>query len=100
MLELSDVGYSYISTNSKQVTPALEGITFSAKEREFISIVGPSGCGKTTLLNIIAGFITDYNGTAKLDGRRIERPGIERGVVFQSASLFPWYSTEGNIAYG
>ncbi len=100
MLELSEVGYSYVSPDSKRITPALEGITFSAKEREFISIVGPSGCGKTTLLNIIAGFITDYNGTARLDGRGIQRPGVERGVVFQSASLFPWYNAEGNIAYG
>jgi NitT/TauT family transport system ATP-binding protein len=67
---------------------------------EFLCIVGPSGCGKTTILNMIAGLTTPTTGAITLDGKRIEGPGAERGVVFQDYALFPWKTVWENIEFG
>ena len=67
---------------------------------EFLAIVGPSGCGKSTLLNVAAGFEHATSGTIEIDGRRIDGPGPERGVVFQDYALFPWLSVAQNIGFG
>ncbi|SNX54279.1 ABC transporter ATP-binding protein [Thermoanaerobacterium sp. RBIITD] len=79
---------------------ALEQINFTVKEKEIISILGPSGCGKSTLLRIIGGLIEPSTGYIKLDGKKIKGPGIDRGMVFQSYTLFPWLTVEKNIEYG
>ncbi|MGE3619242.1 MAG: ABC transporter ATP-binding protein [Acidimicrobiia bacterium] len=78
----------------------LDGIDVTAGRREFVTIIGPSGCGKSTLLNCIAGLTTFDAGSIVLDGRSISGPGDDRSVVFQHASLLPWYSVEKNVAYG
>src|SRR5690242_6833165 len=78
---------------------ALDRIDLAVAEGEFVSIVGPSGCGKSTLLYIVGGFIPS-DGAVLVDGRRIEGPGIERGVVFQEYALFPWLTVRRNILYG
>jgi NitT/TauT family transport system ATP-binding protein len=78
---------------------ALDRIDFAVAEGEFVSIVGPSGCGKSTLLYIVGGFIPS-DGAVLVDGRRIDGPGIERGVVFQEYALFPWLTVRRNILYG
>ncbi len=67
---------------------------------EFLAIVGPSGCGKSTLLNVAAGFDLATSGSIEIDGRTIDRPGPERGVVFQDYALFPWLTVAGNIGFG
>ena len=67
---------------------------------EFLAIVGPSGCGKSTLLNVAAGFELATSGTIQIDGRTIDSPGHERGVVFQDYALFPWLSVAQNIGFG
>ena len=67
---------------------------------DFLAIVGPSGCGKSTLLNVAAGFDQATSGTIEIDGRTIDRPGPERGVVFQDYALFPWLTVAGNIGFG
>jgi NitT/TauT family transport system ATP-binding protein len=67
---------------------------------EFVTVVGPSGCGKTTLLNILAGFIRPTIGEAFVNGRLIEKPGSDRGVVFQELAILPWRSVYRNIAHG
>ena len=67
---------------------------------EFLAVVGPSGCGKSTLLNIAAGFDLATAGTMQIDGRTIDTPGAERGVVFQDYALFPWLTVAGNIGFG
>lgn len=67
---------------------------------EFAVIVGPSGCGKTTLLRIVAGLEKPSSGKITLNGRPIKGPGQDRGVVFQSYSLFPWLTVEDNVAFG
>jgi NitT/TauT family transport system ATP-binding protein len=79
---------------------ALSEVDFSMREGEFVSIVGPSGCGKSTLLYLIGGFLEPDIGGIHANGRRVEGPGVDRGVVFQEYALFPWLTVEANIAYG
>ena len=79
---------------------ALRDINLSIEAGEFVSIVGASGCGKSTLLRIIAGLERDYEGSVKLGERQIEKPGLNRGFVFQDHRLLPWLTVERNIAFG
>ena len=72
------------------VRSVIDDLSFEVKKGQFVSLLGPSGCGKTTLLTILAGFQTCTEGTAALEGRPIEGPGVERGYVFQNYALFPW----------
>lgn len=67
---------------------------------EFVCILGPSGCGKSTLLNSVAGYVKPTSGTVLVDGKNIEEPGPDRGMVFQQYSLFPWKTVHENIAFG
>ena len=78
----------------------VEDVSFAIANGEFVSIIGPSGCGKTTMMNIVAGFMQPTGGTVLLDGKPIEGPGPERGVIFQEYGVFPWLSVEDNIAFG
>jgi sulfonate transport system ATP-binding protein len=79
---------------------ALDNISLTIQHGEFISLIGPSGCGKTTLLRLISGLEQDYEGDILLENKRIEKPGLDRGVVFQEPRLFPWLSVAGNVAIG
>jgi NitT/TauT family transport system ATP-binding protein len=79
---------------------ALEDITIDVREGEFAVVVGPSGCGKSTLLNIVAGLEQGTTGQALISGRRIQAPGADRGMVFQSYTLFPWLSVRKNVEFG
>ncbi|MBV9744517.1 MAG: ABC transporter ATP-binding protein [Acidobacteriia bacterium] len=79
---------------------ALDDISLSVADGEFLAIVGPSGCGKTTLLNIAAGLLPYDEGAVRIDGKKVQGPGIDRAVVFQHASLLPWRTILGNIRYG
>jgi ABC-type nitrate/sulfonate/bicarbonate transport system ATPase subunit len=78
----------------------LENIDLTVPEGEFISIVGSSGCGKTTLLRVILGLDTEYDGLAELNGEKITGPSAKRGVVFQEHRLLPWLTVEENIGFG
>jgi NitT/TauT family transport system ATP-binding protein len=77
--------------------PALERITFSVGEGEFVGVVGPSGCGKSTLLKILAGILPPSDGEAFLRGTPIVGPRRDIGVVFQSPVLFPWRTVLDNV---
>ncbi|MBE9137350.1 ABC transporter substrate-binding protein [Nodosilinea sp. LEGE 07088] len=77
---------------------ALKGINLSIKQGEFVSFIGHSGCGKSTLLNMIAGLSLPSSGILTLEGKKIQKPGPDRMVVFQNYSLLPWRSVRENIA--
>lgn len=79
---------------------ALEAVNLSVQDREFVSILGPSGCGKSTFLYIVAGFIAAGAGDVLIDGRRVDGPGRDRGIVFQEYALFPWQTVLENVMYG
>jgi NitT/TauT family transport system ATP-binding protein len=79
---------------------ALDGLTLDVEAEEFLMLLGPSGCGKSTLLNIMAGFERPDAGSVSVDGLAVERPGPDRGVVFQDYALFPWLNVQQNVEYG
>jgi NitT/TauT family transport system ATP-binding protein/sulfonate transport system ATP-binding protein len=79
---------------------ALEKISLTVPDGQFACIVGPSGCGKSTLLNVAAGLVTPTEGDILVDGKPTDSPGPDRGMVFQSYSLYPWLSVQRNIEFG
>ena len=81
-------------------TLALQATDLDVAENDFITILGPSGCGKSTLLRIVAGLDTQTAGEVLLDGQRIRGPGADRGMVFQSYTLFPWLTVLDNVCFG
>ena len=81
-------------------TLALQATDLDVAENAFITILGPSGCGKSTLLRIVAGLDRQTAGEVLLDGQRISGPGADRGMVFQSYTLFPWLTVQGNVCFG
>jgi ABC-type nitrate/sulfonate/bicarbonate transport system ATPase subunit len=81
-------------------TLALQATDLDVDENDFITILGPSGCGKSTLLRIVAGLDTQTAGEVLLDGRPVHGPGADRGMVFQSYTLFPWLSVLDNVCFG
>lgn len=95
-LEIADVSKRF-SVAGRQVQ-ALSHIHFAVDEGEFVSIVGSSGCGKSTLLRLVLGLDTDYDGDIRVDGQRVERPNLDRSIVFQEHRLLPWLNVEANVA--
>lgn len=83
-----------------QHTQALQPVDFTVAHNDFVTILGPSGCGKSTLLRIVAGLDQPTTGQVLLDGRTVDGPGADRGVVFQSYTLFPWLTVAQNIRFG
>ncbi len=81
-------------------TLALQSTDLDVAENDFITILGPSGCGKSTLLRIVAGLDHPTAGEVRLDGHRISGPGADRGMVFQSYTLFPWLTVLDNVCFG
>jgi ABC-type nitrate/sulfonate/bicarbonate transport system ATPase subunit len=81
-------------------TLALSATDLDVAENDFITILGPSGCGKSTLLRIVAGLDRQTAGEVLLDGKRIDGPGADRGMVFQSYTLFPWLTVRDNVCFG
>ncbi|MHB1630279.1 MAG: ABC transporter ATP-binding protein [Bacilli bacterium] len=101
MIEVRSVSKIF-SPPRRKVAPsvALDDVSVTIGEGEFLSIIGPSGCGKTTLLNLIAGFEKPSGGGIFVDGREVRGPGAERAVVFQQPALYPWLSVRSNVALG
>ena len=99
-LEANGVRLDYFRPRSNAKLTALEDVTLQIMEGEFLSIVGPSGCGKTTFLSVVDGLVPATGGSITVDGRRVTRPGPDRAMVFQDASLLPWRTVLKNVAYG
>lgn len=79
---------------------ALDQIDLEVRPGEFVALLGPSGCGKSTLLNLVAGFEHPSGGRLQVHGLAVDKPGPDRGVVFQEAALFPWLSVWDNVIFG
>ncbi|MEM0900001.1 MAG: nitrate ABC transporter ATP-binding protein [Pseudomonadota bacterium] len=94
-LEISNLSKSYGQGEDK--TEVLKDINLEVNEGEFIAIVGFSGSGKTTLISALAGLLEGDEGEVAFKGTKIDGPGPERGLVFQSYSLMPWLSVTGNV---
>ncbi|MDD5222809.1 MAG: ABC transporter ATP-binding protein [bacterium] len=95
MIKVEKLTKSYRKNGTDLVV--LENLSFEVKTGEFLSLVGPTGCGKTTLLNIIAGLERPTSGKVLIRDREVNSPGLDRGVVFQEAPLFPWKTVSGNV---
>lgn len=97
VLEVRELGKIF-SRDGKTVH-AIDKLSLSVGEGEFVSIVGPSGCGKSTFLHILGGFEKATSGSARLYDREIDRPGPDRGMMFQEFSLYPWRTVIGNVTW-
>lgn len=96
ILELKNLSKSY--GTGANATSVLKDINLQIKDGEFVAIVGFSGSGKTTLISLIAGLIAADSGAVLLNGKPVDGPGADRGVVFQSYSLMPWMTVRQNVA--
>lgn len=97
-LSIQNVNKSF--TVDRQKVDVLKDINLEVQEGEFIAIVGHSGCGKSTLLKIIAGLEKNDTGLVTVDGKEVNGPGMDRGMIFQEHRLFPWMSIEKNVQLG
>ena len=86
--------------SGEQDVLAIDEVDLKIRNQEFATILGPSGCGKSTLLRIVAGLTKPTSGVARMDDRVINEPGQDRGMVFQSYTLFPWLTVKENIQFG
>src|SRR5882672_5157151 len=99
-LTIEGVSHRFPGVQGGAPTDALSRTDLSVQDNDFIAILGPSGCGKSTLLRIVAGLETPTTGRVLLDGAAVSRPGPDRGMVFQSYTLFPWLTVRDNIRFG
>lgn len=95
-IEIESLGKTYVTRDGVPIH-ALDGISVSVEEGEFITVVGPSGCGKSTLLKILAGILPRTDGNVRLRGKEIKGPRKDVGVVFQTPQLLPWRNTLQNV---
>ena len=95
-LDLRKVSKTY--QVDKQPLQVLQDIDLVVKPGEFVTLVGASGCGKSTVLRLVVGLDSDYEGEILLDGSLVTGPGLERSIVFQEHRLLPWLTVEQNVA--
>lgn len=98
LLQVKNLGREF-ETPQGPIT-ALRNINFETYQREFVCVIGPSGCGKSTLIRILAGLEQPSSGAVLLDGKAVQGPGPDRGMVFQGYTLFPWLTVKKNVMFG
>jgi NitT/TauT family transport system ATP-binding protein len=98
VIEATGVNHAYEGQNGW--VRALQGFEISIPRNEFLCLLGPSGCGKSSFLRIVTGLMKPVEGEVRLNGKRIEEPGLDRGIVFQEPALFPWLTALRNVAFG
>jgi|694.fasta_scaffold07434_12 nitrate/nitrite transport system ATP-binding protein len=99
ILQVQGLAKRYPSSSGSPAVPVFENVDFTIARGEFVCIIGHSGCGKTTILNVLAGLESASSGFVFMDGREVNGPGLERGVVFQGHALMPWMTVLGNVAF-
>jgi NitT/TauT family transport system ATP-binding protein len=99
-IRVRGISKEFTAPTTGERTMAISSVDLDVAPGEFLCIVGPSGCGKTTVLNMIAGLAKPSGGTITVNGRPVEGPGADRGVVFQDYALFPWKTVWENIEFG
>jgi NitT/TauT family transport system ATP-binding protein len=99
-LVIEDLSRIFPGVRGGLPTRALEPTNLKIADNDFVTIIGPSGCGKSTLLRLVAGLDAPTTGRIMLNGIAVTAPGPDRGMVFQSYTLFPWLSVADNIAFG
>jgi ABC-type nitrate/sulfonate/bicarbonate transport system ATPase subunit len=99
-LVIENITRVFPGVRGASLTSALEPTSLTVADNDFVCILGPSGCGKSTLLRIVAGLDSPTTGRVLLDGQEVAAPGPDRGMVFQSYTLFPWLSVQRNVCFG
>jgi len=99
-LVIDGVSRTFPGVRGGKPTEALQPTSLTVADNDFITVLGPSGCGKSTLLRIVAGLDAPTSGRVLLDGAPVTNPGADRGMVFQSYTLFPWLTVQENICFG
>jgi len=98
-LRVDSVSLRYQSPTGETFT-ALDKVSFEVPDQQFAVIVGPSGCGKSSLLYLTAGLAEPSEGEIYVGGSKVDGPGVDRGMVFQGYTLFPWLTVRQNIEFG
>lgn len=95
-IELNHVSFSYGEKEEK----VIRDFSFHIRKGEFLVVIGPSGCGKSTLLSLLAGLRLPTEGRIAIDGKPLEGPGLDKSIIFQHYSLFPWMTALENVEFG
>lgn len=98
VISMSHVGKTYMSVH--KTNEVVRDVSLEVAENEFVVLFGPGQCGKTTMINLIAGLQLPTTGEVYVDGKKVEAPGPDRGVVYQTTALFPFCTVMGNVEFG
>jgi NitT/TauT family transport system ATP-binding protein len=100
ILEVKDLFVTYENQKTGELTEAVSGVSLDIAPGEFVTVVGLSGCGKSSFLSAVAGLAKPVSGSISVAGKVVNKPGPDRSVVFQKATLLPWRNVLDNITYG
>lgn len=97
-ISVQDLCVEYVERSDRFL--ALDHVSFTVESGTFVTVIGASGCGKSTLLSVVQGILPPSSGSVRIADQPVTGPGVDRGVVFQHYSLFPWMTARNNIAFG